>query len=102
MDGHRRLRIVSGFPTPYCSDAGSIRRDQAINFPPAHGGFDIGGGITSGQRDGIGRSAERPVAPASSPGPMSRQGISRDELPDPSMIIPKGDHSPPRLVAGKA
>jgi hypothetical protein len=64
-----RVRLVCGFPTLYSSHAGSIRRDQTIGFPPTRGGFD-GGGIASGERDGIGRSADRPVASGSSPVPM--------------------------------
>jgi hypothetical protein len=70
MEWHRRLRLVLGFPTPYCSHAGSIRRDQAVGFPPAHGGFGVGGGITSGDHDGIGWSSERPVAAVSSSGSL--------------------------------
>jgi hypothetical protein len=70
MEWHRRLRLVLGFPTPYCSAAGSIRRDQDVGFPLAHGGFDVGGGITSGDRDGIGWSDECPVAAVSSSGSL--------------------------------
>jgi hypothetical protein len=70
MDWHRRLRLVSGFPALYCSHAGSIGRDRAAGFPPVHGGFGVGGGITSGEHDWFGRSAERPVASGSSLGPL--------------------------------
>jgi hypothetical protein len=64
MDRHRRLRLVRGFPTLYCSPTGDIRRDQSVRFPPAQGGFGVGGGITLGEREVIGRSAEHPVAAA--------------------------------------
>jgi hypothetical protein len=42
------LRLVCGFPTLYCSPAGSIRRDQAAGFPPAHVEFGGGGGSAMG------------------------------------------------------
>ena len=71
MDRHRRLRLVRGFPAPYRSPAGSVRRDQGIDFPLAHGGIGGGGGISSGERDVLGRSSERPVAPATPPGPLT-------------------------------
>ena len=66
----KRLRLVRGFPTVYCSPAEDIQREQAIAFPLALGGLGVGGGITSGEQDGIGRSGERPVASGNSPGLM--------------------------------
>ncbi len=48
------MRLVPGFPTLYCSPAGDVRRDQATDFPLARGGLGVGGGITSGEHDGIG------------------------------------------------